>query len=234
MGINDILLDDGQFTCLLGGRSSGKSLVIKRLLDDNDYPMIFMTMRLDSGNILQGLKSVLRSKTNLRNLVYFLDEDLSNPERKAETIIMLRKFYTSCVACTTMGSFLGEIEDFYKGCVTLILDEADAAFTITEYTTAAELKEMKELLGLLKILTKETRMVQYINKHLLLFMIYFFLSFFFIIRILFQISKICCYFKMFYSILKHLILMYYTLILYSIAVECDLCIKRLLLIGSTW
>ena len=109
-----------------------------------------------------------------------------------------------------MREFFEEIENFYKNRVTLILDEADAAFTVTDDTTAAELKELKELLGLLKILTKETGMVQYSNKHSLLLILHSFL--FFIQRTLFQFSENCFYLKVFYSILKYYI--FYTDILY--------------------
>jgi hypothetical protein len=185
--INDILLDEGQFTCLLGGKSSGKSLVIKGLLDDCNHPIIVMNMRLHSGKILEGLKSALGSKSNLRNLLFFrYEEDLTDPEREAEKIIMMmRKFFTACAACVTLRSLFGVIEDLCKNCVTLVLDEADAAFTVTEDTTAAELKEMKELLGLLKILTKESGMVQYSNKHSILFTLY--TSIFFIFYFLFYV-----------------------------------------------
>lgn len=191
--INDILLDVGQLTCLLGGKSSGKSLVIKRLLDDCNHPIIVMNMRLHSGNYLEGLKSALGSKSNIRNLLFCrFEEDLSDSEREAETIILMRKFFTSCAACVTMRSLFGVIEDFYKNCVTLILDEADAAFTVTEDTTAAELREMKELLGLLKVLTKEFGMVQYSNKHSLLFTLstLFFCVFIFCFTYIIYYSKV--------------------------------------------
>ena len=64
-----------------------------------------------------------------------------------------------------MREFFEEVEDFYKNRVTLILDEADAAFTVADDTTATELKEMKELLGLLKILTKKSGILQHSGKY---------------------------------------------------------------------
>lgn len=90
--INDILLDKGQFTCLLGGKNSGKSLVVKRLLDETYQPVIIMNMRVHSGKILDGLKSALGSKAVIRDLLFLHNEEDPTPEREAETFTKLKIF----------------------------------------------------------------------------------------------------------------------------------------------
>ena len=49
-----------------------------------------MNMRLSSGNILAGLKSALRSKAVVQDLLFLhSEEDPTNPERKGESYTKL-------------------------------------------------------------------------------------------------------------------------------------------------
>jgi ABC-type Na+ transport system ATPase subunit NatA len=68
--IQDITADSGQFVCLLGGKSTGKSLVIRyferlNLKGCNMGTVLVIDLRIEGSDILKGLMAVIDERPEL-------------------------------------------------------------------------------------------------------------------------------------------------------------------------
>ena len=164
--LNRIIGTKGNFVCLLGGKSTGKSLVLRHFEKKNLTNVFVVDLRgTEKGDILKELLRVL----TMRKSYY---TDLVNRSKSILTLIFVGLFYTN-----GPGSYSEILADFekilgnekaveslpslitelvkHRGKVTLIIDEANIAFTITDDTTPEKIENVKAALALFTLLTKE-------------------------------------------------------------------------------
>lgn len=150
------------FVCILGGKGTGKSYVIYLLLDEHSDAMFVVNMRSCGGKFFEGLQSQLQCDSVLTRLLQHLTEfsHFRSVEENTEEVVEFGKVIEACKECLTFRSLIEELSKNYSDNMTLVIDDADYAFTITEDTTAKEVKEMKDNLALFSALTKDSRMVR--------------------------------------------------------------------------
>jgi hypothetical protein len=129
-----IIEGKGIFACLLGGRNTGKSLVLGDLQKCNPDKVFLIDLRMDS-SILRGLLSNLKVKMKEQhyNIV------LSDP--------------------TSFTEVIDNLANNLPPPITLIIDEANLAFMIDESTSITEIDEAKETLSIFTALTKQLNKV---------------------------------------------------------------------------
>lgn len=168
--LKSIIYSKGIFACVLGGKNTGKSLVLEEMerLEDK----VFLVDLRRNSDILGSLIEKLRERrlryksTQFSNaimkvvagLVYKATDD------KLKDILSLTDYQMVLDALiktpAALASVLDDISSGYGG-VTLIIDEANIALTINEFTTAAEIKATREALAIFTRLTKQKQKVSY-------------------------------------------------------------------------
>jgi hypothetical protein len=176
--IEDIIADRGEFVCLLGGKSTGKTLVIRYLEKvslENKLSMgnvFVVNLRAEGSDILTGLIAVLRERRK-----YYVDLE---SEGKLDVLKAVSGFAASFFAhgkqyeafdklmSTLVDNnkfkqplkvLINELLKRVEGSITLVIDEANIAFTMTPGTEESEVKALKGILAIFTQLTKETRKV---------------------------------------------------------------------------
>ena len=167
-----IIADRGKLVCLLGGKSTGKSLVIRYLeklsLKDRYMGTVFVVnQRVEGSDILTGLIAVLQERRNfylksqeesdffisLAGLaVSFFAED---KEYEAFSKVMIALSNNNNVK-QPLKVLIKELLTRVEGNVTLIIDEANIAFTITQNTKEEKVEALKGILAQITHLTKES------------------------------------------------------------------------------
>lgn len=166
-GLDDIACTPGNFACLLGGKSTGKSLVLtnfsKRKIDNRI--IFYIDLRKYPGGIVQGLVDVLsQSNTEiLKNIAkkalqvfapifsINLTDDLKL-NGKAIWDILLKDENQD----TALKTLLETIISFCPfDIITLVLDEANLPLTINDRTSEAKIEQVKTTLSLFTTLTKQ-------------------------------------------------------------------------------
>jgi KaiC/GvpD/RAD55 family RecA-like ATPase len=154
--LDKIIGTKGTFVCLLGGKSTGKSLVLRHFEKKNLTNVFVVDLReTEKGDIL---KELLRVLTNRKSFYI----DLVNKSKSILTLIFLGLFYRNGPesyseifadfekilgneeAVESLPSLITELVK-HRGKVTLIIDEANIAFTITDDTTSAALALFTQL-----------------------------------------------------------------------------------------
>ena len=171
-GLNMATETAGCFACLLGGKSTGKSLVLGELSRNNmmNRKVIYIDMREYSG-ITQGLVDVL-SKSKIAQFQNLSKEFVKN-------VLAIAKLKVSDLVEIDVRALLGIllkdsdpntalktlIDDIVCGCpnecITLVLDEANLPLTINDRTSEAKIEEVKATLSLFTTLTKQQKKVNY-------------------------------------------------------------------------
>jgi hypothetical protein len=158
----------GEFVCLLGGKSTGKSKLLKSLSKGHDGRVFYVDLRKDK-TISKGLLSVLTKLPQPETVGNIINEILKEIE-----IDVPRSDSTSNVKVTIKGVVDAQkgVSEFYKvrqiieGVVkilrpiTVIIDEANIAFKVNELTTNDEIENTRDVLQLLTALTKQDRQVR--------------------------------------------------------------------------
>jgi AAA+ ATPase superfamily predicted ATPase len=161
----------GNFVCLLGGKSTGKSFVIRHF-EENDRNTVFVVdLRKHGGDILKGLLQVLKER---RNRYIDLAKEIEGASilARALTIFTKNKYYSEILkiiaelekvlgnelAVKSLPSLIEELIN-HRGNITLIIDESNIAFNITKDTTTEEIKGLKEALAMFTLMTKQSRQV---------------------------------------------------------------------------
>ena len=168
--------DEGSFVCLLGGKSTGKSLVLTRLENVTDAKVLKVNLRKTS-NILIGLVTALHDRQRrgigqkLMNLFASVFVDFASYYMKMSTKVLKEEFIKDEFDLTAYKKILMQEQDPAAlpnlidklvgklGAITLVIDEANLALTISESTSAANVEATKEALALFTALTKEERKV---------------------------------------------------------------------------
>ena len=157
----------GKLSCVLGGKNTGKSLVLKEMEKRFQEKVLLINLRGKS-DILSGVIEELRVRKlryrpNQSNdaIVTVIGRVLYGAVAgKLKDIVSLSDYQTFFDAIMkkpdALASVLDEIASGYGG-ITLIIDEANIALTIKEHTTPAEIKATREALAVFTKLTKEQR-----------------------------------------------------------------------------
>lgn len=175
--LHNIVSDEGRFVCLLAGKSTGKSLVLKKLQEESPDKVFVINLRLNP-NILTGLVKTLRDRQQwdmqekakeilVRVVTSFAMQ--SNP--LVSLVVKLdevQKYFNVPHARPDSEALPALINDLVKGLgeITLVIDEANIAFTILSTTPYFEIKAVKEALALFTTLTKEQKKVSDKSYHI--------------------------------------------------------------------
>ena len=167
--LKDIFIEKGEFVCVLGGKNTGKSLVMKEM--ERLKKKVFVVDLRRNSNILGSLveklwERRLRYKPTAFNnaIIKFLAELVFKwTDGKVEDIVSRGDYQMVFDALiqkpAALASVLEDISIGYRG-VTLIVDEANIALTIKDSTTAAEIKATTEAtMATFTRLTKQTNTV---------------------------------------------------------------------------
>jgi archaellum biogenesis ATPase FlaH len=157
--LNRIIGTEGNFVCLLGGKSTGKSLVLRHFEKKNLTNVFIVNLRgTEKGDIL---KELLRVLTNRKSYYTELVDSAKNPTVLAlkiagysEILADFEKILGNEESVESLPSLIMELVK-HRGKVTLIIDEANIAFTITDDTTPEKIENLKAALALFTLLTKE-------------------------------------------------------------------------------
>jgi len=158
--LQNLIQGRGQFLCLLGGKSTGKSLVFRDLMKRNSNKVILVNLRkhrsilsglleeLNKPTIFsEGIKIVIASADDLVKKKFGVKFSLNSilSEKPMEQVPLLRYFLEELIQKGNL--------------TTLIIDEANSALTITERTSSESIESTKEMLRLFTFLTKEEKQV---------------------------------------------------------------------------
>ena len=169
--------DIGNFICLLGGKSTGKTLVIKflekRILEESGMDsLIFVDLREEGDDILKALLEVLKRRRNYYKMKMskgakfprfwrFLQFWRAVGSGAAAIYVSKEKEYAALVDIVTLmiekktvDQPLSELLGRMKGKITIVIDEANLAFDVTPETKQEKIAAMKLALALLTSLTK--------------------------------------------------------------------------------
>ena len=167
--IENIITDKGKFVCLLAGKNTGKSVVLNSIEKRFPEKVYKVNLRIYP-DILRGLLWTLRDrqtktyKPSLTDAIskvigqFFGDSKMFTDKEFIEKLnIALGKRnpdgLQSVITCLMEN----------LGAITLVIDEANIALTITDKTSADKITATKEALALFTSLTKEDKKVTIIN-----------------------------------------------------------------------
>ena len=174
--LDGIVRKKGNFVCLLAGKNTGKSLILNDLALRHLRKVFVVDLRVYGGNILKGLLSVIKdrrhsllkfieySKTKTASAasiaafgaLHFNGVDLEIATEFANRFNELLKDESSMESLTALINKM--VEDLGSN-VTLVIDEANIAFTITPITTNEEIRSTKLALELFTKMTKQSKTV---------------------------------------------------------------------------
>ena len=168
--LHNIVSDEGRFVCLLAGKSTGKSLVLKKLQEGSPDKVFVVNLRLNP-NILTGLVKTLRDRQQwdmqekAKEILVRVVTSFAMQSNPLVSLVVkpdeVQKYFNVPHARPDSEALPALINDLVSGLgeVTLVIDEANIAFTILSTTPYSEIKAVKEALGLFTTLTKEQKKV---------------------------------------------------------------------------
>ena len=169
--LKSVFAQDNQFVCLLGGKSTGKTLVIRNFEKTRMGTVFVVNLRRHS-DILEGLLKVLEERVtrvdflNTEGTIKTAGElgaiaaEIAGKKKEYERLV---KFFEAISrnnnATRSLEALIEELVKKSGDKITLIIDEANIAFTIKPETTRKEIIAVRDALQLFTFLTKETRKV---------------------------------------------------------------------------
>ena len=167
-GLNYITEVKGNFACLLGGKSTGKTLVLKEFSrkEVKNRKVIYIDLR-DNPSIFYGfVESIKKSKNKswIQGLEAFFKRRIQ-PVINNDFEINFSSFLDGIrmveeEPISSMGSLLEEmVAGNPEDIITLIVDEANLALTINEKTSETKIEQVKATLSLFTSLTKQDKKV---------------------------------------------------------------------------
>jgi hypothetical protein len=145
--LNEISEDKGRFVCLLGGKNTGKSLALNALSRDENESraVILVSMRSGYSNIISGALAVIHeNKDTLWKDSQAAMQALSMTVPKSKSL----------------DSLLRDLSTKSDKAITLVVDEANMALAIDDYSSEEKMDQARATLSLFTMLTKEERMVR--------------------------------------------------------------------------
>ena len=166
--LKDIINEEGMFACVLGGKNTGKSFVMEEM-ERLEKKVFLVDLRRNSdilGSLVEKLReSQLRFKfTDLNNafVKVIAGAVLKWTDGKVKDIVSQADYQMVVDALikkpAALASVLEDLSTGFGG-ITLIVDEANIALTITDSTTEAKIDATREALAILTRLTKQKQAV---------------------------------------------------------------------------
>ena len=156
---------------MLGGKNTGKSFVMEEM--ERLEKKVFLVDLRRNSDILSSLVDNLKERqlrfklTDFNNafvkviagiVLKWTDDKVKNIVSQADYLKVVDALIKKPAA---LASVLQDLSTGFKG-ITLIVDEANIALTITDSTTEAKIDATKEALAILTRLTKQKQAVSYI------------------------------------------------------------------------
>jgi len=161
----------GRFVCLLGGKSTGKSLVLtnfSKQQEGKNRMVFYIDMRKYPG-IVQGLVDVLSRSNieifkNIAKKAFQAIATISNVKLTDNLILNGKTILDILLKDGNQDSALATllenvISDYTYDNITLVLDEANLPLTINDRTSEAKIEQVKNTLSLFTTLTKQENKV---------------------------------------------------------------------------
>lgn len=156
--------EGGTFACLLGGKSSGKSLVLYDMEGRKANKMFLVDLR-DNPNIFTGLLDVLQNRKDSKYEDLYAEMMPSIFDAFAMKIGIksntgkssFRSLYDLEKGRLTLQNLLYRMLDKIPGVFTIVIDEANIAFTLSGTANEQQRKEAMEALEIFTKLTKQTK-----------------------------------------------------------------------------
>jgi hypothetical protein len=172
-GLEDLIKTKGKLVCLLGGKSTGKSFVLKHFsrIEKKNKKVIYINMRGGYSSIVARFVEVMKNENGFLDLlkavvkvVLETKTTLKFSEISSETSLLPLLKLISDDGMTPMTLFENLIERMInnepKSVITLVVDEANLPFTINDRTSETKIEEVKAALALFTRLTKEEKKVR--------------------------------------------------------------------------
>ena len=169
--LKSVFAQDNQFVCLLGGKSTGKSLVIRNF-EKTRMGTLFVVNLREHSDILEGLLIVLEERVtrvdflNTEGTIKTVGKlgaiaaEMAGKEKEYERLVKFFEAISSNKNATrSLKALIKELVKNSGDKITLIIDEANIAFTIKPETTLEKIEAVRDALALFTFLTKETRKV---------------------------------------------------------------------------
>ena len=171
--IEDIIFSKGKFVCLLAGKSTGKTLVLTSIEKKFPAKVFKVNLRIHP-DILTGLLWTLRDrqhldlKDNLKDAsVNIFSKTLCHYFGASVDTIFTDEDFQKYLKIARPGkqsveglqSLIDSLVKNLKG-ITLVIDEANIALTITDKTSETKIEATKQALALFTSLTKESNQVK--------------------------------------------------------------------------
>jgi hypothetical protein len=170
-GLEDVARKRGNFVCLLGGKSTGKSLVLRKFSEQEEVKnrkVIYVNMRAGYASITYGFLTVV-NKSNyakLKGIMFAFAQDITSKLKVAPGIEFDFKIFQNYVKTTEksphelLDDLLNEMMvQLPEEAITLVIDEANIPLTINDKTSEENIQEVKKTLALFTRLTKELQKV---------------------------------------------------------------------------
>ena len=169
-GLNMATETAGNFVCLLGGKSTGKSLVLKKfsLEKKKNRNIFYIDMRTGYPSITYGFLSVIKKSNNAKVIEFLLNlfKSLVAKVKMSQYIEIDFNAFLDIVKTekdptSILESLLDDITDnLYSGeVITLVVDEANIPLTINDNTSEAKIEQVEASLALFTRLTKQKQKV---------------------------------------------------------------------------
>ena len=173
--LESIASSKGKFVCLLAGKSTGKSLILRNLEQDHMEKVFVVNLRLHGPDILEGLRNVLQERKSYfsksvekMKSVVFPAVGAAMPSVGAAMPLGIGGVVSKVIeellkdddpATKTLSVLVNGLIKGLGNNVTLIIDEANIAFNIKETTKEEKVESTKAALELFTFLTKEAQKV---------------------------------------------------------------------------
>ena len=160
----------GRFVCLLGGKSTGTSLVLTYLENRHMGTVFNVDLRMTGNDIREGLLAVLEKRSD-----YYLDLEKQQPAIKvalkvgnvsaeiagkaaaySQFLTLVKSLKESNSAKQTLEVLINELIRVEGENITIIIDEANIAFAIKPGTGESDIKAARMALALFTGLTKQS------------------------------------------------------------------------------
>lgn len=155
----------GTFACLLGGKRTGKSLVLHDLSKNHSENLFVVNLRKNP-DVIRGILDVLDERHGPRfsDIKRFITSCLTGATatkngHEIDVSESLRTLYDANKERLSLKELICGLIDNIPGVITIAIDEANIAFTLSNTTDEKKKNEIFRALALFTTLTKESRRV---------------------------------------------------------------------------